>query len=146
MTVIHAEKLGSSSRVGVSWSDGMLRLHDDDLFGEGRRQAVRLLSPSCFTLREVAWVEIDRTLSTAGIHYDTSLLDWLNFSSAGGGPPQSTVPTTQMRHQSACSKISHVPPVESRFSGSAHSLRPGTSFMTVPGESAFVIRQFTAMP
>jgi cation transport ATPase len=79
MTVIHAEKLGSSSRAGVSWSDGMLRLRDDDLFGEGRGEQCVCFLRRVFTLSEVAWVEIDRTLSTAGIHYDTSSFGLAEF-------------------------------------------------------------------
>ena len=71
MTASHAEKLGSSSRVGVSWSEGVLRLRDEDLFGEGLGDRCVCFLRHVFTLSEVAWVEIDRNLSTAGIHYDT---------------------------------------------------------------------------
>ena len=74
MTVNYAEKLDSRSRVEVSWSEGVLRLHDDDLFGKDRgNRCVRFLR-HVFSLSEVAWVEVDRGLSTAGIHYDAGRL------------------------------------------------------------------------
>jgi cation transport ATPase len=100
MTVTHAEKLGSSSRVGVSWSDGMLRLRDDDLFGEGRGERCVCFLRHVFTLGEVAWVEIDRTLATAGIHFNTSsfgLAEFLQRLAAALRSPLS-------RHADAASK------------------------------------------
>ena len=71
MTVSHAEKMGSHSRVGVSWLEGVLRLRDDDLFGQGPGDQCVCFLRRVFTLAEVAWVEVDRNLSTASIHYDS---------------------------------------------------------------------------
>ena len=60
MTVSHVEKPSSSSRVGVSWSEGVIRLRDEDLFGEGLGDRCVFFLRHVFTLSEVAWVEIDR--------------------------------------------------------------------------------------
>ena len=48
----------------------MIRLRDKDLFGESLGDRFVLFLRHVFTLSEVAWVEIDRNLSMAGIHYD----------------------------------------------------------------------------
>ena len=79
MTISQAEKLDSPVHVDVSWSKGVLRLHDDDLFGEGRADwCIRFLH-HVFSLSEVLWVEVDRALSTAGIHYDAGCLGLADF-------------------------------------------------------------------
>lgn len=70
MTISHIEKLGSSSRVRVSWAEGVVRLRDDELFGERLGNRCLFFLRHVFTLREVAWVEVDRNLATASIHYD----------------------------------------------------------------------------
>jgi cation transport ATPase len=79
MTVSQVEKLGSSSRVEVSCSEGVIRLRDEDLFGEGLGDRCVFFLHHAFTLSEVACVEIDRHLSTAGIHYDTGRLGLPEF-------------------------------------------------------------------
>jgi cation transport ATPase len=71
MTVSKVEKLGSSSRVNVSWSEGVIRLRDEDLFGERLGDRCICFLRHVFTLTEVTWVEIDHHLCSAGIHYDT---------------------------------------------------------------------------
>ena len=93
MTVSHVEKPSSSSRVEISCSEGVIRLRDEDLFGESLGdQCVRFLR-HVFTLSEVAWVEIDRNLSTAGIHYDAGrfglpeFLQRLAAALRGSSPP-----------------------------------------------------------
>ena len=48
----------------------MIRLRDKDLFGESLGDRFVLFLRHVFTLSEVAWVEIDRNLFMAGIHYD----------------------------------------------------------------------------
>ena len=71
MTTSYTEKLGTASRVGVSWAEGVLRPRDEDLFGESLGDRCLQFLRYVFTLTEVHWVEIDRNLSTASIHYDT---------------------------------------------------------------------------
>ena len=71
MTVSHAETIGSYPRVGVSWLEGVVRLRDDDLFGKGLGDQCVCFLRHVFTLAEVAWVEVDRNLSTVSIHYDS---------------------------------------------------------------------------
>ena len=70
MTVIHAEKLDPPTRVEVSWSEGLLKLHDNDLFGRGRANACIRFLRHVFSLSEVTWVEVDGDHCTAAIHYD----------------------------------------------------------------------------
>ena len=79
MTTSHVEKLSSSSRVGVTCSEGVIRLRDEDLFGESLGERCVFFLRHVFTLNEVARVEIDRNLSTAGIHYDTGRLGLPEF-------------------------------------------------------------------
>jgi cation transport ATPase len=71
MTTSSIEKLRSASRVGVSWTEGVLRLRDEDLFGESLGDRCLQFLRSVFTLNEVDWVEVDRNLSTASIRFDT---------------------------------------------------------------------------
>ena len=70
MTASRVEKPSSSSHVGVSWSDGVIRLRDEDLFGEQLGDLCVVFLRRVFALGEVKWVEIDRDQSTAEIHYD----------------------------------------------------------------------------
>jgi cation transport ATPase len=79
MTTSHLEKPSSSSRVDVTCSDGLIRLRDEDLFREGLGDRCVHFLRHVFTLSEVAWVEIDRSLSTAGIHYDAGRLGLSEF-------------------------------------------------------------------
>ena len=70
MTVRQVEKPSSSSHVGVSWSDGAIRLRDEDLFGEHPGELCVTFLRRVFALGEVNRVEIDRGQSTAQIHYE----------------------------------------------------------------------------
>ena len=70
MTVSQVEKPCSSSHVGVSWSDGAVRLRDEDLFGEEPGELCVTFLRRVFALGEVRRVEIDRDQSTAQIHYE----------------------------------------------------------------------------
>ena len=88
MIASHVEKLSSSSRVKVSCSAGVIRLRDEDLFGESLGDRCVLFLRHVFTLSEVAWVEIDRNLSTASIHYDAGRFGLPEFLPPPGcGPP-----------------------------------------------------------
>ena len=79
MTVSHAKRLDSPVRVEISWSEGILRLHDDDLFGEGHaNRCIRFLR-HVFSLSEVTSVEVHRDLSIAGIHYDAGCVGLVEF-------------------------------------------------------------------
>ena len=79
MTISHTPKQDSSSRVGLSWADGVVRLRDDNLFGESLGDQCVCFLRHVFTLSEVACVKIDRQLSTASIHYDTSHCELAEF-------------------------------------------------------------------
>jgi len=69
MTASRARKRSSSARVGVSWSDGVIRLRDEDLFGKQLGDLCAVFLRRIFALDEVKWVEIDRDRSTAEIRY-----------------------------------------------------------------------------
>jgi len=73
MTASRARKRSSSPQVGVSWSDGVIRLRDEDLFGRRLGDLCVVFLRRIFALDEVKWVEIDRDRSTAEIHYDPGL-------------------------------------------------------------------------
>ena len=75
MTVSQVEKPCSSSHVGVSWSDGAIRLRDEDLFGEQPGELCVTFLRRVFALGEVKWVEIDRDQSTAQIHYEPGRIE-----------------------------------------------------------------------
>jgi cation transport ATPase len=75
MTVSQVEKPCSASHVGVSWSDGAIRLRDEDLFGEQPGELCLTFLRRVFTLGEVKWVEIDRDQSTAQIHYESGHIE-----------------------------------------------------------------------
>ncbi len=70
MTSSHVEKQSSASRVEISCSEGMIRLRDEELYGNGPGDRCVFFLRHVFTLSEVAWVEIDRNRFTADIHYD----------------------------------------------------------------------------
>ena len=72
MTMNHTQKQGYSSRVGLSWTEGVVQLHDDNLFGENLGEQCVYFLRHVFTLSEVLCVEVDRKLSIASIHYDTN--------------------------------------------------------------------------
>ena len=101
------EKLGSSSRVGVSWAEGVLRLRDEDLFGEGLGDRCLYFLRHVFTLSEVAWVEVDQNLSTAVSTTTLDVLDWLNSYSAWRRLSGIDCLPMPMRHRSTSSKISN---------------------------------------
>ena len=102
MTTSHVEKLSSSSQVEVSCSEGVIRLRDKDLFGESLGDRFVLFLRHVFTLSEVAWVEIDRNLSTAGIHYDAGrlglpeFLERLAAALRSSSPPHADAPSKSL--------------------------------------------------
>ena len=63
-----------SSRVEVSWTDGMVRLRDDVLFGARLADLGVVFLRHVFALFEVAWVEVDDEQKTAAIGYDSGRL------------------------------------------------------------------------
>ena len=65
----------SAAAVAVSWSTGVLRLRDEDLFGEGFGELCALFLRRIFALSEVKSVEIDRREFTAEICYNTEQLE-----------------------------------------------------------------------
>ena len=79
MAVNEVQKLGSSSRVEVSWAEGILRLRDADLFGQAPGDRIICFLYHVFTLSEVAWVEVDHNVSTASIHYDAGRFELAEF-------------------------------------------------------------------
>jgi cation transport ATPase len=79
MPASHVEKPSSSSRVGVSWSEGVIRLHDEDLFTKDLGDRCIVFLRHVFALSEVASVEINHDLSTAAIHYDAGLFGLPEF-------------------------------------------------------------------
>jgi cation transport ATPase len=79
MTISHGDKPGSTSGVRVSWVEGLVRLRDEDLFGEILGDRCFQFLRYVFTLNEIVWVELDRNLSTASIHYDTRCFGLAEF-------------------------------------------------------------------
>ena len=57
--------------VAISWSTGVLRLRDEDLFGERLGELCATFLRRIFALSEVRSVEIDRERSTAEICFDS---------------------------------------------------------------------------
>ena len=96
MTASQAGQLSSGAHVGVSWSDDVIRLHDEDLFGNRLGDLCVVFLRRIFALVEVKWVEIDRCQSTAEIRYDpgplglTHLLQRLAAAIRGQLPPDTT--------------------------------------------------------
>ena len=144
MTASRVGKPSSSSRVGVSWSDGVIRLRDEDLFGKQLGDLCVVFLRRVFALGEVKWVEIDRDQSTAEIHYDpgrfglTDLLQRLAAAIRGQFPPDAATVLGQFRS----TRIFLDPPAGSRSSDLARSSRLGTSSMTDPGGSGSATRRF----
>ena len=75
MTVSQVEKPYSSSHVGVSWSDGAIRLRDKGHFGERPGELCNTFLRRVFALDEVKSVELDRNQSAAKIHYEPSHIE-----------------------------------------------------------------------
>jgi cation transport ATPase len=102
MTANHVETLSSSSRVEVSCSEGVIRLRDEDLFGKGLGDRCVFFLRHVFSISEVAWVEIDRNLFTAGIHYDAGrlglpeVLERLAAALRGSSPPHADAPSRSL--------------------------------------------------
>ena len=96
MTASRAGKPSSSAQVGVSWSDGLIRLRDEDLFGNRLGDLCVVFLRRIFALDEIKWVEIDRDRSTAEIRYDpgplglTDLLHRLATAIRGQFPPDAS--------------------------------------------------------
>jgi cation transport ATPase len=88
-----AGKPRSSSRVGVAWSDGLIRLRDPELFGNRADDLCFTFVRHVFALEEVKCVEIDRDRSTAQIRHrpgrsgPTDLLKRLSDAIRGKVPP-----------------------------------------------------------
>ncbi len=73
MTISQIGKPSSSSQsqIGVSWSDGMIRLHDEELFGkQSSKHLCAIFLDRIFTLAEVRSVEIICDQSTAEIRLE----------------------------------------------------------------------------
>ena len=79
MVANRASYPSSSSRVGVSWSDGVVRLRDDELFGTRLADLGVVFLRHVFALSEVGWMEIDCEQSTAAIGYDSGRLSLPEF-------------------------------------------------------------------
>jgi cation transport ATPase len=78
MTMSQIGKASSSthSRIGVCWSDGVIRLCDEELFGKRPRQHLcATFLHRVFALAEVRSVEINRDQSTAEIHVEHDQLE-----------------------------------------------------------------------
>jgi len=74
MIVSRARKPRSSAPVGISWSDGAVRLRDEDLFGGRLGELCISFLCRVFALSEVKSVEIDRDESSAEIRFDVGRL------------------------------------------------------------------------
>ena len=70
-TVRRVLKPRSTAPVAVSWCAAVLRLHDEDLFGEWIGEACAVFIRRIFALSEVKSVEIDREKFAAEIRFDT---------------------------------------------------------------------------
>ena len=98
MTKCDIEKPSSPSRVEVSWSDGVVRLRDQDLFGPISSDQCASFLRHVFTLEEVGWVELDRNQSMAQIYYDAAHLELSEFllrlamALRGSFPPEADLP------------------------------------------------------
>ena len=73
-TVSRVSKPRSTAPVAISWSTGVLRLRDEDLFGERLGELCVVFLRRIFALSEVKSVEIDREKFTAEIHFDNGPL------------------------------------------------------------------------
>ena len=89
----------SLSRVGVSWSDGVVRLRDDELFGTHLAELGVVFLRHVFALSEVACVEIDSEQTTAAIRFDsgqrslTEFLERLSAAIRGQIPADAAMPS-----------------------------------------------------
>ncbi len=72
MTETHVDNPGSSSRVGVSWSDGSVSLRDPELFAQSVAERCVPFLRRVFALDEVAHVELDRNNQSATIRYESA--------------------------------------------------------------------------
>ena len=71
MTAGRAENQNPSYRVGISWTDGVVRLRDEDLVKERTGNLCVLFLRRVFALDEVKWVEIDRDRFSVNIRHGT---------------------------------------------------------------------------
>jgi cation transport ATPase len=78
VTVSRPRKPGSSAPVGISWSDGVVRLRDKELFGERLGELCVIFLRRVFALSEVKSVEIDGDESCAEIRFDVGRLKLTN--------------------------------------------------------------------
>jgi cation transport ATPase len=69
-TVNRVSKLRSTASIAISWSTGVLRLRDEDLFGNELGELCAIFLRRIFALHEVKSVEIDRKKITAEIRFD----------------------------------------------------------------------------
>ena len=145
MTASHVEKSSSSSRVGVSWSEGMIRLRDEDLFARGSGDRCVIFLRHVFALSEVISVEIDCDFATASIHYDAGLLGLPEFLERLAAALRGQLRRISQHHRVTSCAILHIPPAGSGFSGWAPPLRLGTSSMTGLEEFASATRRFAAI-
>lgn len=78
-TASDIEKLEPASRAEISWSTGVLRLRDEELFGHSLGGACVRFLHHVFSLNEVVWVEVDRDRSTVCIHYNVGSIALAEF-------------------------------------------------------------------
>ncbi len=72
-------KFRSTAPVAVSWSTGVLRLRDEDLFGDRLGELCAVFLRRIFALSEVKSVEIDRREFTAEIRFNTERLELAEY-------------------------------------------------------------------
>ena len=72
--VSRAQKTSSSAPVVIFWSDGMVRLRDEDLFGEQLGELCAIFLRRVFALSEVKSVEIDHDEASAEIRFEVGRL------------------------------------------------------------------------
>ena len=102
MTTSGTEKPSSCSRVGISWSAGVVQLRDQDLFADSLDDRCVSFLRHVFTLHEVDCVELDHKLSIARIHYDVArfrlpeFLPRLAMALRGSLPPHADPPSNSL--------------------------------------------------
>ena len=69
-TISRAQKPSSSTTVEISWSKGVVRLRDKDLFGQRLGKSCVIFLHRVFALSEVKSVEIDCQEIAAEIRFD----------------------------------------------------------------------------
>ena len=148
MTMSQIGKLSSSShsQIGVSWSDGVIRLRDEELFGKQPSQhlCVTFLH-RVFALAEVRSVEIIRDQSTAEIHLEPDRFALSQILERLATSIHSQIPVP-VRHFPTISILETFRNrfARSRSDGLARCSRPGTSSMNSAEGYGSAMRPFAA--